>query len=67
MLLPVVLGKHMTIGRGLEIGSSESYTFHTTPATFEEAKGICRQAGGSLAVVTSQEAEDVSIHYFKFG
>ncbi|XP_074109039.1 hemolymph lipopolysaccharide-binding protein-like, partial [Cotesia typhae] len=45
-------------GGGLEIESSESYTFHTTPATFEEAKGICRQAGGSLAVVTSQEAED---------
>nr|BAC55179.1 hypothetical protein [Cotesia ruficrus polydnavirus] len=58
MLLPVVMGRQMSIGRTLSMGSGESYVFHSTPATFEEAKAICRQEGGSLSVVTSEQAED---------
>ncbi|AEE09593.1 lectin [Cotesia vestalis bracovirus] len=65
MLLPVVLGRRMSIGKRLTMGSSESYTFHSTPATFDEAKSICKQEGGSLAVVTSQEAEDEMLRIWR--
>ncbi|CAD6243328.1 GSCOCT00013036001.2-RA-CDS [Cotesia congregata] len=60
MLLPVVLGARMSIeGRNrLSIGHGKSYTFHSTPTTFDEAKSICKQEGGSLAVVTSKFEED---------
>nr|AAO74641.1 lectin [Bracoviriform rubeculae] len=67
MVLPAVLSKNISIQRKgrLTIGSSESYTFHSTPATFNEAISICKQEGGSLAVVTSQKAEDEMLKIWK--
>nr|AQX37237.1 BLL10 [Spodoptera exigua] len=44
-----------------------SKSLHSTasPATFDEAKRICRQEGGNLAVVTSREAENEMLALWK--
>ncbi len=68
MLLPLVLGQDLLVSRNrgrATIGVSKSYEFHTTPATFEDARKICKQQGGDLAIITSQDEEHVSIHCFK--
>ncbi|AEE09562.1 lectin [Cotesia vestalis bracovirus] len=57
----------MSIGgkNRMSIGHEKSYTFHSTPATFEEAKSLCKQEGGSLAIVTSQEEENKMLELWK--
>nr|ABK56997.1 Lectin C-type domain [Glyptapanteles indiensis] len=60
MLLPLVLGQDLLVSRNrgrATIGVSKSYEFHTTPATFEDARKICKQQGGDLAIITSQDEE----------
>lgn len=60
-------GFKMSIGgEGMTFENSYSYTFHKTPATFEEAKKICIQQGAKLAIIESYAEEQVNIHYFKF-
>ncbi len=73
MLLPLVLGQDLSVSRNggrasirfSSIRDSKSYEFHTTPKTFEDARKICKQHGGDLAIITSQDEEHVSIHCFK--
>ncbi|KAF9412050.1 hypothetical protein HW555_009328 [Spodoptera exigua] len=43
----------------------QKFTFHRIPATFDEAKRICKQEGGNLAVVTSREAENEMLALWK--
>nr|ACE75064.1 lectin-like protein [Glyptapanteles flavicoxis] len=62
MLLPVVLGQDLSVSRNrgrASIRFSKSYEFHTTPKTFEDARKICKQHGGDLAIITSQDEEHV--------
>ncbi|XP_022814237.1 hemolymph lipopolysaccharide-binding protein-like [Spodoptera litura] len=41
------------------------FTFHTNAATFEDAKKICKQEGGRIAVVTSKAVEDKMLQLFR--
>nr|BAC55180.1 hypothetical protein [Bracoviriform kariyai] len=70
MLLPAVLAMKMSIG-GLKLSVGPTtplppiHTFHSTPATFEEAKSICKQEGASLAVISSLHEEDEMVNIWK--
>ncbi len=68
MLLPLVLGQDLSVSRNrgrASIRVAKSHEFHRTPETFEDARKICKQQGGDLAIITSQDEEHVSIHCFK--
>nr|AQX37238.1 BLL11 [Spodoptera exigua] len=60
MLLPMVLAKSYERKEFVQ-----KFTFHRIPATFDEAKRICKQEGGNLAVVTSREAENEMLALWK--